>query len=480
MSQLVKNVIPKTGQRVTRLGFGSYRASKPIHAQALTAALEGGVNIIDTGNNFENGASETLIGNTLDSLVKKGELSRESITLVTKSGYLSSADISSFDPNQDYVQLTEKSFHSISPRVLEKQIQTSLNRLKTNKLDIFMINSPERMMFSKNRRYTSAQLYKDLSLSFRYLDGLVKSGTIGGYGVCSNTLALPNAADHISLTDILKACPNLANFVAAEVPFNLYERDAIVTSENDEKRTVAEIAKENDIYLMTNRPLNAIANGQIRVLVNHELGADGKGPVEHEIMSKMQNSFEKVAKLESDVMSELPVEEENLTAKFVWGQVLSENLARLSQNHFATRHYLTNQVLPALQRDLESLQTFASELGSDQELAAYQHWIEDYRESVTMLTKDIVDYAYIDTLRKNNELDRILTALCPTMKDIPNDAYSPLSIKSLRFLMSHTEVGTVFTGMRDPTYVKDALFAARQELIDEEDINDVWRCPIFN
>lgn len=66
------------------------------------------------------------------------------------------------------------------------------------------------------------------------------------------------------------------------------------------------------------------------------------------------------------------------------------------------------------------------------------------------------------------------------MKDIPKDAYSPLSIKSLRFLMSHTEVGTVFTGMRDPTYVKDALFAARQELIDEEDINDVWRCPIFN
>jgi hypothetical protein len=29
---------------------------------------------------------------------------------------------------------------------------------------------------------------------------------------------------------------------------------------------------------MTNRPLNAIANGQIRVLVNHELGANGKGP----------------------------------------------------------------------------------------------------------------------------------------------------------------------------------------------------------
>lgn len=33
---------------------------------------------------------------------------------------------------------------------------------------------------------------------------------------------------------------------------------------------------------MTNRPLNAIANGQIRVLVNHELGANGKGPGKYE------------------------------------------------------------------------------------------------------------------------------------------------------------------------------------------------------
>lgn len=64
---------------------------------------------------------------------------------------MGAADIEPFDANEDYVQLTEKSFHSISPRVLEKQIESSLERLKTDKLDIFMINSPERMMFSKNR-----------------------------------------------------------------------------------------------------------------------------------------------------------------------------------------------------------------------------------------------------------------------------------------------------------------------------------------
>jgi aryl-alcohol dehydrogenase-like predicted oxidoreductase len=113
-------------------------------------------------------------------------------------------------------------------------------------------------------------------------------------------MAFPNAMDHVSLTEVMKACSNPSNLVAAQVPFNLFEREAVVN--NNTEKTVAEIAKENDIYLMTNRPLNAIASGQIRVLVNHELGTHG--PAEHEIMSKMQASFEKVAKLESEVISE--------------------------------------------------------------------------------------------------------------------------------------------------------------------------------
>ncbi|KAI8348048.1 NADP-dependent oxidoreductase domain-containing protein [Choanephora cucurbitarum] len=480
MYNLAKSIIPKTGQQVTRLGFGSYRVSQPIHADALKRALQNGINIIDTGNNFEKGASETLIGNTLHSMIQSGEVSRESVTLVSKSGYLTASELSTLDPQKDYVQLTEKSFHSVSPKVLERQIQTSLERLKTDKLDILMINSPERMLMSKNRRYTPSQLYKDLSESFNYLDSLVAEGTIGGYGICSNTMAFPTAADHVSLKQVLESCSKPQNLIAAQVPFNLYEKEAIVAHDRmDMTQTVAEFAKENDIYLMTNRPLNAIANGQIRVLVNHELGTDGRRPAEHEIISKMEKSFEVAGQLESDMMSELPIEEEALTAKFVWSQILSENLARLAQNHFATRHYLTQQVLPVLDKDLEQLNAYANELESEQDLPAYQSWIEKYKKSVNELVHDIVDYAYIDTLRKNNELDRILNALCPTLNDVPEDVYSGISVKALRILLSHSQVGTVFHGMRDPLYVKDAIYAAQQEPLDQEDLDDLWRCPIF-
>lgn len=58
--------------------------------------------------------------------------------------------------------------------------------------------------------------------------------------------------------------------------------------------------------------------------------------------------------------------------------MLSENLARLAQNHFATRHYLLNQVLPAVKKDIESLESYAKEL--DEELPRYQQWATKYKQ----------------------------------------------------------------------------------------------------
>lgn len=96
----------------------------------------------------------------------------------------------------------------------------------------------------------------------------------------------------------------------------------------------------------------------------------------------------------------MPIEEEALTAKFVWGevcesdgnpllkwmlivyfgnQVLSENLARLAQNHFAARHYLVQQVLPVLEKDLDALRVYAGKF-EEERRAAYDDWIKTYRK----------------------------------------------------------------------------------------------------
>ncbi|KAI8974088.1 NADP-dependent oxidoreductase domain-containing protein [Pilobolus umbonatus] len=452
-------VIPKLSKQVSKLGFGSYRLSN--QHKALKEAIQGGINIIDTSHQFEQGLSETCIGNTLKTL----NTPRESVTLISKAGYMAPDERHQFQAHE-YVQLNEKSFHSIHPRVLAYQLKTSLERLQTDTLDIFMLNAPERLLMS----YSRPQLYKEMNASFSYLDSLVSDGVIRGYGVCSNSMALPDAVDHISFNDVMNACDKKDHFVAIQVPFNLFEHEVVLS----DKPTLSTQAKEQGVYLTTNRPLNAIAHGQIRVLVNHVLGSHGIGQNEHQIMSDMASQFDKVAKMETDMVSELPMEE-SLASKFVWSQVLSENLSRLSQNHFATRYYLQHQVLPAIEKDLVELHHYAQ--SANERADIYTSWISDYQQSMRELIEFVVSYAYIDTLRKNNDLDRILSALCPSLNQCPPDAHSPLTIKLLRFYLS--QVDTVFTGMRDPVYVKDALVAAQLPPLDQDAIDSVWQCPLF-
>jgi hypothetical protein len=105
----------------------------------------------------------------------------------------------------------------------------------------------------------------------------MNSGRISGYGICSNTLADPQAADHVSLPKIIEACAKRDNLVAVETPFNFFERQALVQPHGI---TVADISEKHQLFLMTNRPLTAIYQGQIRPFVNHTFGdgtAQGRG-----------------------------------------------------------------------------------------------------------------------------------------------------------------------------------------------------------
>lgn len=47
-----------------------------------------GVNLIDTSSNYDFGSSEKLIGKVLHDLIKEKKLSRESVFVISKVGYL--------------------------------------------------------------------------------------------------------------------------------------------------------------------------------------------------------------------------------------------------------------------------------------------------------------------------------------------------------------------------------------------------------
>lgn len=391
---------------------------------------------------------------------------------MTKAGYLTNKDIERLDQsgsggNDDYVHIQGHSYHGISPRILEDQLAQSLARLGTNYIDIFMINAPERMLLSSTSR--SGDVYKQLANSFRFLDDMVQQGTIKGYGVCSNTMASKEAVDHISLPSVLAACDKIeTNFIAVEAPFNLYEQQLV------QNAAWVDALETNDIFWIANRPLNAITpQGSIRGLYNHMMA-------QPKDMDDLRKAFERVAELEIDMISELPEEDEledehgggGLGSRFVWGQILSENLQRLGQHHFATQHYLRSQVQPKLDKDLDDFRLVYGDV------PAYMEWTDVYRAAMIHLMECLVNYSYMDTLKKNNDLDRILSALVSwpnqhvqhTDDDVQlqgseegvQACHSPLTVKALQIYLAQQELGAVVTGMRQPQYVDDALVAMKE------------------
>ncbi|KAI8084657.1 NADP-dependent oxidoreductase domain-containing protein [Halteromyces radiatus] len=461
-STLPKRLIPKLNQSVTRLGFGGYRVSQiESHGAALQYALEQGINLIDTGANFENGQSEKIIGDILSS----SSINRKDVTLVTKAGYLSKQDIERLDTSKDdYVHVQGNSYHGISPRILQDQLEQSLTRLQTSYVDIFMINAPERMLVSS--KFHRGELYKQLGHSFSFLDTMVQQGVIKGYGICSNTMACKDAADHVSLSSVLRACDHLDNFCAVEAPFNLYEQNLL------QDAVLMDSLDAHGIFLMTNRPLNAITpQGQIRGLYNHMID-----PTD---MEDLRQAFENVAQLEMDMIAELPEDEDDsMASTFVWSQVLSENLQRLGQHHFATRHYLTSQVQPTVAKDVARFRK------KYEDVPAYMEWADVYQKQMDHLMTCLVNYAYMDTLKKNNDMDRILSALVswPSSHSLKDDnktsCYSPLTVKALEIYLAQQEIGSIITGMRQRDYVDDALLAMKeyqQSPLSEQQLLDINR-----
>lgn len=71
------------------------------------------------------------------------------MVIISKAGYVNIADTTHLDDS--FAKINDKSAHSISPEFLNKQISESLSRLNLEKLDIFMLNNPERILQAKNK-----------------------------------------------------------------------------------------------------------------------------------------------------------------------------------------------------------------------------------------------------------------------------------------------------------------------------------------
>ena len=99
--------------------------------------------MIDTSSTYTDGNSELLVGAVLKKLVTDDKVSRESIVIVTKGGYLQGQNFTLSQlrkkdnkPFEDLVEYQKGLEHCIHPEFLEDQIQRSLRRLGVETIDI--------------------------------------------------------------------------------------------------------------------------------------------------------------------------------------------------------------------------------------------------------------------------------------------------------------------------------------------------------
>jgi aryl-alcohol dehydrogenase-like predicted oxidoreductase len=239
------NYRPMIGLSVSSVGIGTYlgdedAATDAAYAEAIRAAVVGGINLIDTAVNYRFQRSERVIGKVIAELASSGQVSREQIVVATKGGYFAFDRELPADPGAWFEQnflrpgivkpneIVQGS-HCMTPRYLEAMIETSRANLGLETIDIYYVHNPETQLSAVGHD----EFLSRIRGAFEFLEGAVKAGKIGCYGTATwNGFRLkPNDRSYLSLAELVSAATDAGgrghHFRIIQLPYNLAMTEAL-------------------------------------------------------------------------------------------------------------------------------------------------------------------------------------------------------------------------------------------------------------
>lgn len=292
-----------TGMTVSSMALGTYLgesddATDTLYADSLSAALRGGVNMIDTAINYRCQRSERIIGRALQELIGEGAVRRDEVVLCTKAGYVP-LDAAPPASREEYEQYVRREYldsgvlaasdlvgggHSLAPDFLTDQLHRSMRNLGVQSIDYFYLHNPEQQLSAISAQDLSARL----RAAFERLESFVSRGMIGAYGVATwQGLRLPAGSQgHLSLYELAaiarQVAGNAHHFRIVQLPINLTMSEAVrVSTQRDTKGRLVHVidaATDLGIDLVASAPLlqGQLTSGlpdQVRELFNGETDA---------------------------------------------------------------------------------------------------------------------------------------------------------------------------------------------------------------
>src|SRR6201984_3215628 len=152
--------VPSVGELwPSSIGLGTYlgepdAAADASYIDAIEAALQSGINVLDTAINYRHQRSERNIGAALAQLIATGDVQRDEVFVCTKAGYFSFDANLPPDPRavflREYVEsgiLDPKELaggmHCMAPNYLHDQLGRSRNNLGLDTIDLFYLHHTE-------------------------------------------------------------------------------------------------------------------------------------------------------------------------------------------------------------------------------------------------------------------------------------------------------------------------------------------------
>ncbi|HTQ96343.1 MAG TPA: aldo/keto reductase [Candidatus Acidoferrum sp.] len=260
---------------VSSLGIGTYLgqpndATDASYTAAIVAAVESGINLIDTAINYRLQRSERNIGTALKILAKKG-ISRDEIVVCTKVGYLTPDGVMPPDANryffEEYLQrgiFTAKDIaagsHCMTARFLDNQLARSLKNLQLDCIDIFYLHNPETQL----SEIAQPEFLKRVRDAFVFLESAVDRRKIQYYGMATwnGFRQDKDAQDAMQLAQLVSIAKDIAgekhHFRFIQLPFNLGMTEALTLGNQtigSDQKTVMEAASDLGLTLIASASL---------------------------------------------------------------------------------------------------------------------------------------------------------------------------------------------------------------------------------
>ena len=232
------------GLVLSSIGIGTYLgepddSTDRSYADAVVAAVESGINVVDSAINYRFQRSERAIGAALKDLFAKG-YSRDEIVLCTKAGFLTPDGEMPADPNSYFSrEFLERGIftaddiaagcHCMAPGYLSDQLERSRRNLGVATIDVFYLHNPETQLSEVSHEVFRSRIRE----AFLFLESSVASKAIRAYGLATwNSFRDdPKGNGYLSLKEMADIARDVAgddhHFRFVQLPFNIAMPEAL-------------------------------------------------------------------------------------------------------------------------------------------------------------------------------------------------------------------------------------------------------------